>query len=95
MTPKKRVLTSSVIVAISLLSLGGLIQTRAQTLKHQLFIASALESSDFKTITLPIFDGRAHGENSGVNAITATDGKPWAATGFILNFPMMSIEPSN
>lgn len=62
MTPKKRVSTSSVIVAISLLSLGGLIQTKAQTLKHQLFIASALESTDFRTVTLPIFEGRVHGE---------------------------------
>ncbi len=58
----KIILTSGLLVAISLLSLGGLNQTRAQTLKHQLFMASALEGSDFRTVTLPIFEGRALGE---------------------------------
>lgn len=55
------VLTSSLLVAISLLNFGKLIQTKAQTLKHQLFMASALESSDFRTVTLPMFEGRADG----------------------------------
>jgi hypothetical protein len=62
MKQNKTALTSSLLIAFSLLSLGGLIQTKAQTLKHQLLMPSALESTDFKTVTLPIFQGRADGE---------------------------------
>jgi hypothetical protein len=56
------VLTSSLLVAISLFSLGALMQTKAQTLKHQLLLTAASESADFRSVNLPIVEGRANGE---------------------------------
>ncbi len=61
-TKAKLAIISSLLISCALLSLGVLAQTTALASKHQLLMPSAVESPDFKTVTLPIFQGRADGQ---------------------------------
>ena len=52
-------------IGLSLFTMAGILihSTQAGAVEgHQVFLKSAIESAGFKKVTLPIFEGRSHGE---------------------------------